>query len=664
MRLKHQLLVASLLTLLIPWAGLQFVLELDQALREQTAQQLRLQASRLAGVADTLRRDQLPAAPVLYARQLNGAINLDGYGDDWPGYRQPGADSGQAGASPPVSWQAGVSGRFLYLLVKVRNHSAVYFDPGRPQQPHDHLRLYWQAQGQQVEYRIRTPAPGPVTGWRFSPSGAPQQDHRVTGHWEAGGSGWHLELRLPRPVERLGLRVHAPAPGGNHTRVLGGTGTDPLPALISPAPALEARLDELLAPGQSVHYLHPDGWILARAQLESPGSEPGFDDLGPEEIVERISLNLLRALVRHFQPRPVALGATDERVDSELLPDSGLVRFDGQPPVLVATAATADGGRILLQQSLERILALSGTTLGSVIARSTLFIVVIMLVLLGYASWLSWRITRLQQAVSASVDGDGRVLAALPASRQGDELGALSRQFSQMVDSLQGYTRYLESFAQRLSHELKTPVAVIRSSLENLAQDSDADNRGQYLERARQATGRLNRILQGMSEAARLEQSFDHAEQEVFDLAPVAAEAASAYQALSPDHRIHYRGPDTGCVINGSAELLVQLLDRLVDNARDFTPAGNRIEIRLQPLGASLELSVFNEGSSLPQHLGGEIFSPFVTLREDASAGHLGQGLVIVRLIAEYHGGRVRAANDSSDGATDGVRFTVTLPRP
>ena len=300
---------------------------------------------------------------------------------------------------------------------------------------------------------------------------------------------------------------------------------------------------------------------------------------------------------------------------------------------------------------------MSGSTLGSVISRSVLLIIGLMLVLLGYASWLSWRITRLQRAVSASIDDDGRVLGTLPPAKAKDELGDLSRQFSQMVDRLQGYTDYLESFSRRLSHELKTPVAVVRSSLENLGQTTDPADQASYIERARSATDRLSQILQGMSEAARLEQSFDHAEKETFDLAEVASQTTLAYQELDPDHRIHYIGPANGCLCHGSPELLVQLLDKLVDNARDFTPEQGNIEIRLTQNARQLELSVFNEGSSLPENLASDIFSPFVSVRTGHQEGHLGQGLLIVRLIAEHHNGQVMASDD-----TGGVRFTVLLP--
>jgi two-component system sensor histidine kinase ChvG len=320
------------------------------------------------------------------------------------------------------------------------------------------------------------------------------------------------------------------------------------------------------------------------------------------------------------------------------------------------------GGRILLlEQSLDQLLTLSGSTLGSVLARSLLIILALMLVLLGYASWLSWRITRLQALVEASVDDDGRILAAIPSPRSRDELGQLQQHFAQMVARLQNYNQYLESFSRRLSHELKTPVAVVRSSLENLAQGVAEKERQQYLERAATATERLRRILHSMSEAARLEQSFEDTEKEPFDLARVLAEAISAYQQLDTGHRIVYSGPASDCGMNGSPEMLVQMLDKLVDNARDFTPEGGGIDVCLHIHDGHYLIEVFNEGSRLPDHDGVDIFGAFVSQRSGAHDGHLGQGLLIVRLIADYHGGRVEARNQHQSGI-DGVCFRVIIP--
>lgn len=672
MTLKRQLFLASLLMLLIPWAGLQFVLELDDALRQQALQHLRDQAERLAQTAGDHLIGQAPVTPdtpVMFVQSLDGAIKLDGYHDDWPGYDeehqfQPWQSTGQppAPGQPDLLWQAASDRRHLYLLIRVTHRQARFYNPGDPAQPHDRLTLWLQTDTGLGEasptqsWLIRTPAPGQVyavTGQALTP------DYRVSGYWQSVDNGWQLELQLPYPSahNRLGFGVQWQESGPMSLA----TPTDPLPVLVSTLPTLERQLLPGMDQGQQVRLIEPAGWVIARQAAPDHRPNLDFDDLSALQVTEQISLNALRALIQWYQPEPTVIDTGSHRIDSASLPPDGLVRHDDDSIWLMTTEPVFGGRTLILEQSLDQLLTLSGTTLGSVIARSVLIIVSLTLVLLGYASWLSWRITRLQRAVSASVDDDGRIVAALPPVGARDELGQLHRHFSHMTDRLHGYNRYLESFSRRLSHELKTPVAVVRSSLENLAHSASEDERRQYLERAATATDRLSQILNGMSEAARLEQSFDHADKERFDLADVVAQATAAYQALDSHHRIRYSGPASGLLVTGSPELMVQLLDKLVDNARDFAPDNGLIELSLEKSPSGLCLSVFNQGPALPAQPGTDIFSPFVSLREGREEGHLGQGLLIVRLIADYHGSRVEAGNHAQ-GGIDGVRFRVIIP--
>jgi len=672
LNLKRQLFVASLLMLLIPWAGLQFVLELDDALRQQARQQLQAQAERLAATAG----DQIigtpvvrPGEPAIYVEPFAGNLNLDGYADDWPGYDEANQTrnwqrvaSGKAGETA-LQWQAATDRRNLYLLIRVSHRQPVFFNPGSPEQAHDRLRLWLEPSGGNLaqesgrqSWLLRTPAPGQLYG--LEEKGG-QPDYRLSGFLQGAGDGWQLELKLPMPVDRSRLGFAALWGSDQVTGV--STSVDPLPVLVSRNLALERQLEPQLNPGQQARLVEPAGWVIARQQADSAVTAPEFDSLSPVQVIEKISLNALRGLVRLYQPEPTSIETDTNRVDVEALPETSLVRHEDDSVWLLTTREVFGGRTLILEQSLDQLLTLSGSALGSVIARSTLIIVALTLVLLGYASWLSWRITRLQRAVSTSIDEDGRITGRVPDARSKDELGQLQRHFSLMVDRLHGYNRYLESFSRRLSHELKTPVAVVRSSLENLNHSDSEEERRQYIERAASATERLRQILHGMSEAARLEQSLDHADKEQFDLAEVAAEATAAYQALDSSHQIRYSGPKAGCKITGSPELMVQLLDKLVDNARDFTPQDGLIEVGLETTSEGLCLSVFNEGSTLPEDTTTDIFSPFVSMRDGQEQGHLGQGLLIVNLIADYHGAHVEARN-RAQGGIDGVCFRVMIP--
>jgi K+-sensing histidine kinase KdpD len=97
----------------------------------------------------------------------------------------------------------------------------------------------------------------------------------------------------------------------------------------------------------------------------------------------------------------------------------------------------------------------------------------------------------------------------------------------------------------------------------------------------------------------------------------------------------------------------------VVDNAASFTPDDGHIIVALQPVNGHLEISVCNEGPLLPEELQQQLFESMVSLRTTASETvHMGLGLYIVRLVADFHRGRVRAEN-LADGT--GVRFVMQL---
>jgi signal transduction histidine kinase len=106
-------------------------------------------------------------------------------------------------------------------------------------------------------------------------------------------------------------------------------------------------------------------------------------------------------------------------------------------------------------------------------------------------------------------------------------------------------------------------------------------------------------------------------------------------------------------------DAIAQMLDKLAENANDFAPEGTPIKVSVEARGRGVVIAVSNAGPPLPAR--GRLFDSMVSLRKPAEreAAHLGLGLYIVRLVAEYHGGTVRA-EDLPGGA--GVRFEVEVP--
>jgi two-component system, OmpR family, sensor histidine kinase ChvG len=246
----------------------------------------------------------------------------------------------------------------------------------------------------------------------------------------------------------------------------------------------------------------------------------------------------------------------------------------------------------------------------------------------------------------------------LPSALAEDEIGDLSRSFSGVLQQLGEYNEYLRTLASKLSHELRTPLAIVTSSLENLEHEPLDETSLGYTARAREGADRLRNILNAMSEASRVEELIKNAEPERFDLRGALASATEAYRDVYANRRFEFDADSGEALMSGSPELLIQMLDKLVDNAVDFSADGDTIRIGLEPGADSLRVSVTNPGPPLPERMRSQLFDSMVSVRAGKDSRHLGLGLYIAKLIAEGHGGTITA--DNVDG---GVAFTVAFPR-
>lgn len=318
-------------------------------------------------------------------------------------------------------------------------------------------------------------------------------------------------------------------------------------------------------------------------------------------------------------------------------------------------------GAVVVEETTNSILSVRSQALERLLLTTIAAFALAAAVLLGFATRLSGRIRRLRDEAESAVDARGRLKRLTAGSRAGDEIGDLSRSFSAVLEKLAQHHGYLESLAGRLSHELRTPIAVVRSSLENLKLEQDPAQRQVYLERAEEGLARLSKILTRMSEATRLEQSLREEARVRFDLAAVLAECVSGYRLAYPQRGFELAAPAEAFEVDGSADLFAQMLDKLVANAVDFARPGTPIRIALARAGHAARLSVTNSGPPVPDEVRGRLFESMISARGERSDGepHLGLGLYIARLIAEFHGGSIEAAN-LPDGS--GVSLRLTFP--
>ena len=338
---------------------------------------------------------------------------------------------------------------------------------------------------------------------------------------------------------------------------------------------------------------------------------------------------------------------------------------DGRAVVLSAAHPVWSGdqivGAVVVEETTNPIASLRSDALERLLVLTLTVFVGVAALLFVYATRLSQRIRRLRDEAEGAIDARGRLAQIATGSDAGDEIGDLSRSFSAMLARLAQHHAYLESMAGRLSHELRTPIAVVRSSLENLKLAATPEEQRTYVARAEEGLARLNTILQRMSEATRLEQSLRAAERERYDLAALVRGCVEGYRLAYAGTPFDLDAPLHRLEVAGAPDLGAQMLDKLAENAVDFSPPGAPVRLRLQQIGRHAQLTVQNQGPGLPVQMRGRLFESMVSVREAATrAGpHLGLGLYVARLVAEFHGGAIEATDTA---AGDGVVVRVNLP--
>ncbi len=684
MSLRAQLLAFGLLTLVLPWAGMRFVQEMEAALRRGLEASLLASAGTVAAALDDEpalirpvgeRADEpAPVAATIYAESLRRELTVDGFGADWgPGEATVRALPGGH------EYRTGVYGRYAYLFVAVADPDIV--QQGSPgQTPYgDRLLLMLEpAAGVSNPLLLMTRAPGRFRAQRttppdYAPSGS--FEDRVLSAWRSTADGYSVEVRVPLDLvgASLGLAVIDVDPTGasDYSVELGSTwqGAGARPSrFIHQLPQLQAFVNQFSRAGDRFRVVNRDGWVLSDAgDVESGAAAAGAS---ATTLAERLFRSLLRRDDAGYGTLEEPFGrlgdaALRAALDGE--PATAWFRRGPEDSAIVAAAAPIRGpdgvlGAVLLEQASDPILTLTNRALMRLMTFTLLASLLAAAGLLAYATFLSLRVRKLARAAETALGPKGEIQVAVPGRGARDELGDLARSFADLLRRLREHTDYLRTLTSKLSHELRTPLAVVSTSLDNLEQEPDRDAAQVYMRRLRGGTERLDSILVAMSEATRMEHAIEETTPEVFDLASVVEACSKAYGDVYSERsfacELQTDGP---AIVKGSGDLVAQLMDKLIDNAVGFSPAGSRIGIALVGAPSEFVLSVSNTGSALPESMREQLFDSLVSIRKRRDdRPHLGLGLYIVALIARFHDGRVEADN-RLDG--DGVVFRVHFPR-
>ncbi len=677
MKLRAQLIVVSLFALLLPWAGCSFVYEMESVLRSGQQDALAAVAGSVAlliedrGGIDAAATAPDPRARPVYFYTAKSIPAVDGYPevDDELLNRLVGFTEEPAGAAPLTADFVGVvSDAEAYLFIRVADSQIRYRNPADDDlAAGDHIVMAFGSADRIRRYWLAPEAPGEFLA-RYRSRAGVMTEPRIRAVWRDTALGYQVEVGVPLTLlaERFGF---AAVDGANARRWAGNMPPAGRPApLVRSDPALTALLGTFARDNLRLSLVDASGWIRARSgQLRYRAPEDSRLPPGGW-ILETVYRWLMAGDegipgIRDDGGARLSGGEVVAALDGRQA--TGWYRVDDARGAAVARVAVpihvgADvRGALVAEQSSSRILSLTNAAVVRLLFLTLVATFLISFGLVLYASLLSVRIRRLGRSVDAALGEDGRISGAFPQDWARDEIGDLGRHFGTLLARMREYNDYLKSLASKLSHELRTPLAVVSSSLDNIADGSQPDSPDQYVARARAGVERLSRILSSMSEAGRVEQSIRSAEVERLDLtAFLLSNVAGFREAFARD--IECSVPDEPIWVSASADLLAQAFDKLMDNAADFCPQGGRIAFALWREGKRAVIAVENDGPPLPEEMRGELFESMVSVRAGQSEKpHLGLGLTIVRLVAEFHGGTVRAGNREGGG---GVRFCLELP--
>ena len=248
----------------------------------------------------------------------------------------------------------------------------------------------------------------------------------------------------------------------------------------------------------------------------------------------------------------------------------------------------------------------------------------------------------------------------LPARR--DEIGLLARALHDMTQSLRQRIDATEAFAADVTHELKNPLASLRSAVDSLERVDDPALRRRLLDVVREDVVRLDRLVVDIAEASRLDAELSRARFEPVDLGALIEPLLPMWEERGGGIVLAFARPRVGtAVVLGDESRLARLVDNLVDNAISFSPPGGVVEIRAAATADEVVVTVEDEGPGVAEEAREAIFNRFHSIRAEEDFGrHSGLGLAIAKAIVEGHGGRIEVDN-RHDGRA-GARFVVRFP--
>jgi heavy metal sensor kinase len=244
-----------------------------------------------------------------------------------------------------------------------------------------------------------------------------------------------------------------------------------------------------------------------------------------------------------------------------------------------------------------------------------------------------------------------------------EELAVLAASFNELLSRLDASFKTMRRFVQDASHEMRTPIAVIRGEAEvALSQDRSAAEYKESLTIIHEESRRLSRLVDDLLNLARADAGRVQLREEELYLNDLLAESCRSVQPLANARQIELEcrsGDDVA--FRGDEQLLRRMVVNLLDNAIRYTPPGGKVSATLEAQGSDVRIRVADTGVGIDRESSRHVFERFYRADQARSRQQdgFGLGLSIVKWIAESHHGRVELESDPGRGST----FTVHLAK-
>lgn len=427
--------------------------------------------------------------------------------------------------------------------------------------------------------------------------------------------------------------------------------------------------------GMRLRMFDAEGALWADSfALDTPSFE--FDDISDDSWDQQASRWLDRtvdtivsaeAVTDYVEPEAQAADAWPELVRAREIGRSQVTLYDwedGTPVITAAAPVGLNGATLLTVRNAVDITA-------TVRAARTTLVTGVLLILLASAMLSLYLartiVTPLRELSNAAVkvrQGREREVEVPRLPQRGDEIGLLARAVSDMTGTLRQRIDAVDSFAADVAHEIKNPLASLRSAIESLPRVEDPELRRELEQIATHDVRRIDRLVTEISDASRIDAEMSRATRENIDMASLVNEIIGSREnrAENHNHRIELTTRGFAATVSGVGVRLERVVENLLDNAVSFSPPDAPIEVLIDNDGNCVTLTVCDSGPGIPEDAREKVFHRFHSIRPEKEdfGNHSGLGLAIARAIAEAHDGSL-VAEARPDGET-GACLRLRLP--